>query len=289
MAGVLNAAVKLKDPMENLLASKQAAPVSTKKTVQPVTPGAPTAAAPAATPSAPAATPAAPAAPTYAPAKVEVNPATDTVQGQVTNIIDKNSDIMKLAETRGRQQANSRGLLNSSMAVQAGQAAVLDAAVPMAAQDAATSMRAKEINVGAENEFSLQGLRGEQAKQLEEISNKNSQLLQASQSAAQIMSQTSASISNILANPDIPLNQKEQMIAREVQLLENGLAITGAIPNLNLKGLLKFPKSGKASTALKSEPPKNPKVGDIWVKDDGTKMRYISLSSKPGSGEWKPV
>lgn len=78
-----------------------------------------------------------------------------TVQGQVKNIIDANSPLMQQAETRSLQQMNGRGLINSSMAVGAGQAALYDAAMPMAASDASMYGRAAESNNTAQNQFNM--------------------------------------------------------------------------------------------------------------------------------------
>lgn len=61
-----------------------------------------------------------------------------TVAGQVDSLIAKDSPLMQQAETRARQKANARGLINSSMAVGAGQAEVMNTALPIAQQDAST-------------------------------------------------------------------------------------------------------------------------------------------------------
>lgn len=84
----------------------------------------------------------------------EVKP-NQTVQGQVKAIIDENSPLMQQAETRSLQKANARGLMNSSIAVGAGQSALYDAAAPIAAADAATFARSGEFNAGAEQQTSL--------------------------------------------------------------------------------------------------------------------------------------
>ena len=78
-----------------------------------------------------------------------------TVQGQIANITTSGSPLMQRAETRANQQANARGLLNSSMAVQAGQAALYDAALPIAQQDAQTFARSGEFNANAANAASI--------------------------------------------------------------------------------------------------------------------------------------
>lgn len=77
-----------------------------------------------------------------------------TVQGQLKGMLNSGSPLMKMAATRAEQQANRRGLQGSSMAVQAGQAALYDAAVPIATSDAATYGRAGEVNATQANETS---------------------------------------------------------------------------------------------------------------------------------------
>ena len=74
-----------------------------------------------------------------------------TVQGQLTGILDAGGPLQDRAATRAAQQMNSRGLLNSSMAVTAGQSALYDAALPIAQQDAQTMGRVGEFNAGASN------------------------------------------------------------------------------------------------------------------------------------------
>lgn len=78
-----------------------------------------------------------------------------TVQSQVKDIIADNSPLMQQAETRSLQKANSRGLLNSSMAVGAGQSALYDAATPIAMQDAATFAKAAEFGAGAQQQTTI--------------------------------------------------------------------------------------------------------------------------------------
>lgn len=73
------------------------------------------------------------------------------VDSQVGRIIDQNSPLMQQAETRAKQGMAGRGLLNSSMAVGAGQSALYDAAMPMAQQNAQTYAQAANQNANAAN------------------------------------------------------------------------------------------------------------------------------------------
>lgn len=67
-----------------------------------------------------------------------VNPATETAAGQLNTILANDSPLMQRARAQAMQGMNARGLLNSSMAQEAGVAAMIDRATPIAQQDANT-------------------------------------------------------------------------------------------------------------------------------------------------------
>lgn len=86
-----------------------------------------------------------------APERVAFKPITvgsnETVQGRMDGLLkDPNSTMNVQAQTFGNQQANRRGLLNSSIAVSAAQDAAYKNAMPIATQDAATFYDAKKTN-----------------------------------------------------------------------------------------------------------------------------------------------
>ena len=74
-----------------------------------------------------------------------------TVTGQVKDIVSAGGPLMKQAEARSNMKMNSRGLLNSSLAIGAGQSALYDAALPMAQADAQTNATAANFNANAAN------------------------------------------------------------------------------------------------------------------------------------------
>lgn len=76
-----------------------------------------------------------------------------TVQNQLQGIIASNSPLMQQARTGALQSMNQRGLLNSSMAIGAGQDAVIRQALPIAQQDAQTFSRAGEFNANTANQM----------------------------------------------------------------------------------------------------------------------------------------
>jgi len=92
----------------------------------------------------------------YGPTSAEaataaIDPATGTVAGQLGRVLDPNSQIMQQARTFGAQQANQRGLLNTSLGVSAAQNEMIRAGLPIAQADAA-----------AANQFALANLQNQQ-------------------------------------------------------------------------------------------------------------------------------
>ena len=81
------------------------------------------------------------------------NPETNqTVQGQLSGILAANSPLLQQARAASLAQMNQRGLVNSSMAVGAGQEAVIKQALPIASQDATTFANAGQVNANAANQ-----------------------------------------------------------------------------------------------------------------------------------------
>lgn len=79
-----------------------------------------------------------------------------TAAGQITGLLDDpNSAYMKNARTQGMELANKRGLLNSSIAAGNSQRAAIEAAAPIAMQDANTYSQQMRQNIDALNNRDL--------------------------------------------------------------------------------------------------------------------------------------
>lgn len=94
-------------------------------------------------------------------------PLQGTVQERVRGLVEEDSALMQQAKQRATQEMNSRGLINSSLAVGAGQQAVISQALPIAQQDAQTYANAatntanqrnaaSQFNTAARNQAALQ-------------------------------------------------------------------------------------------------------------------------------------
>lgn len=101
----------------------------------------------------------------------------ELVQGQLARILASDNPIMTSARNRAMQFANERGLLNSSLAAQSGEQAVIDSAMPIASQDASTYGRQALANqdysnqgilakYGAENALGMNAVQFAQTRQL---------------------------------------------------------------------------------------------------------------------------
>jgi hypothetical protein len=85
------------------------------------------------------------------PAQHTVNAGLETVSGQLDKVLSNDSPVLQRARARSTETANSRGLVNSTMAAQAGEAAVIDAAMPIAAADANVYNTSSMYNTQAQN------------------------------------------------------------------------------------------------------------------------------------------
>jgi len=76
-------------------------------------------------------------APLSAPTEVlGYTPKNESVSENINSVIKQNSPLMTQARSAAKRAANSRGLMNSSMAINAGQDAVLKYATPIGSQQA---------------------------------------------------------------------------------------------------------------------------------------------------------
>lgn len=88
-----------------------------------------------------------------APNLRNVDPEKETVQGQLKGIMESDSPLMQLGKRTGLEQAQRRGLLNSSLAAEAAQVGVMREARPIAEQDAAAYLKQGMTNQQYENQF----------------------------------------------------------------------------------------------------------------------------------------
>jgi hypothetical protein len=89
---------------------------------------------------------------TWTPTLGSIDPATETVQGQMQGLLAANSPYMELARQNALATANGRGLLNTSIAAGAGEKAAIESALPIANADAQLYMQQSMANQNAQNQ-----------------------------------------------------------------------------------------------------------------------------------------
>lgn len=97
----------------------------------------------------------------------------DLTSTHLNKLLDENNDYIKRAKTEGIQHANSRGLLNTSMAAGASHGAAIDRAAPIASQDAGTYNQRALANMAAENEARRVNASNQSSANLQNASSEN--------------------------------------------------------------------------------------------------------------------
>ncbi len=87
-----------------------------------------------------------------------VNSANETVSGSLNSLLSEDSPYINAARERAKGEANAHGLLNSSMAASAGESAAINAALPIAQNDAGVYAKAADYNAALSNQARLQNV-----------------------------------------------------------------------------------------------------------------------------------
>jgi hypothetical protein len=87
------------------------------------------------------------------PAEYSVNKE-DLTSGRLSQLLSQDNPYIQMARTRAAQSANRRGLLNSSIAAGAGEAAAIESALPIAQSDSGALIDAQRFNAESKNLFS---------------------------------------------------------------------------------------------------------------------------------------
>lgn len=100
-----------------------------------------------------------PQAPTVSPTPEKDN--SGTMAGNVANILNSNSLLMRSAAAKGERVAANRGLQNSTVGAEAAQRAMIDAAIPIASQDTQHQFAASQAGLDREHQKGLAKLQSD--------------------------------------------------------------------------------------------------------------------------------
>lgn len=198
---------------------------------------------------------------TAAPAAWQ-NSSDQTTAGQLANLTKTDNPIMTQAQTTALQGMNGRGLLNSSIAQQAGQAAWYQAAAPIASADATqaskvagyntdqvnqaqttaaqTQTQVSGQNAQSQNAVLVQNMDTNTKMNLANIEASYKNVMQSSASAQALYSQAVKNISDIQGSTTMDAAAKTAAIANQTKMLKSGMDIQSSISGLDLSGILDF-------------------------------------------------
>ena len=194
-----------------------------------------------------------------------------TVSGQANNIIGQGGPLMQQAANTGNALAAQRGLLNSSMGIQAAQNAVLQNATQLAQGDANALNAANQFNAQSQNQTLAQNTANQQAtnqfntqqgnamstwnlgqqneavmktldannkETLMNIEANYKTLMQANSSASGMYEQMLKNLSDISASKDMDAAAKAAATQNQLTYLSTGMTM---IQNMNgITGLVTF-------------------------------------------------
>ena len=208
-------------------------------------------------------------------------PADASVANQLAGLLSSNSPYMKAAREAGLRQANSRGLLNSSIAAGNAEAAAIAAAAPIAGQDAGqihqrnqtelegyTNLRNAAFIQQMQDEGALERLSLEMANRLElqgmsdaaamarlikqgDIEtaiakmNADNNLTQTQINAnVSLMNGYMNAFATLAANPELPASARNAYMAEFLRVTQSGQALVNALAGTEVT----WPTSGTTPT-----------------------------------------
>ena len=147
------------------------------------------------------------------------------VNDQVNKTISQDGLLMRMAKAKGEQYAAGRGLSNSSIGAEASQRAIVDAALPIASQNAGQAWKSDENRIDRSHQLTMQGNQFGHEKGMAELQYKNSLGLldaQGKQELAQMEAQfqNQTSLTNLQFKNQTALNtqQNQATTARDAAL-----------------------------------------------------------------------
>ncbi len=165
----------------------------------------------------------------------------------VANATDPNSPLVRRARAMANEQSGSAGLLNSSMAVGSAENAVLNQAIPIAAQDVAAQEQNASLgtqvstsNTAADNAAKLSTLSQENQVQLSGVNSKYQNELNTNAAASSLYSNIVGQIGTIQNNKDMDAATKQTAINQLMTQLQNGLGMQSSISGTDMSAGLDF-------------------------------------------------
>ena len=207
--------------------------------------------------------PTAPTMPTYGFTSVTRTPdAKETVSGQFNELIKSDNPLITMGRTMAKQEMNKKGLLNSSMAIGAADAAAYQTALPIAQADASTYKSVADLNQNSQNQAlqtntnalndgakinldawvktAASNMDSANKSTLANIEANYKTLVQANTSVSDYYAKAMQNISDLSMSPDLDATGKTNAINTQLAQLQTYLDMQEKMTNLNYGDLLSF-------------------------------------------------
>lgn len=190
----------------------------------------------------------------------------ESVSKRVTDLTASQSPMMRQARSQGAQASNRRGLLNSSMGVQAGQTAAYSAALPIASQEA---QQAHQTNLQGRDIQSREKVSTQDRQAQERIATMNvaaHEREKAASLAAAFENNYTQMMATVMNNPDIPSATRQQYIQHAAKVRDSNLKLVEQFYGINLDWNTPGATGSTAptSTATTSTVTPNPDSGGLY-------------------------
>lgn len=196
---------------------------------------------------------------------------TTTATDQLGNILNKGGALMQQSANMGNAQAAQRGLLNSSMGIQAAQSAMIQNATPLAQANANALNQGSQFNAQTTNQALTQNVQNQQQANLQNAQQANSlnswnagqqneaalktldinsretlanieanykTLMQTNSGATGMYEQMLKNLSDIQGNKDMDADTKANAIQNQLTYLRTGMSM---LQNMSgIQGLITF-------------------------------------------------
>lgn len=208
-----------------------------------------------------------------------------------TNIANQDTNTRLTLGQLEAQTSRANAQLQADTSVHNAQ---LDAQTRLSTAQLDANTRLSTAQLDAQTRLQVSQMDQQTQMQIAEISNRNRELLQANQNAANMMNSASNAITNISIQPNLSKAAKDAAIATQLNLLQEGLRATGDVASLNLSGYFQQAAgsatggggSAAGSVALNSENfdrerylRENP---DVANSDQDPYQHYVNYGQREG-------
>jgi hypothetical protein len=155
----------------------------------------------------------------------------ETVAGQLNSLLDKNSTYLQSARNRGMEAANQRGLINSSLAAGTAERSAIDAALPIAQQDANTFAASGQSAQNANQDLGLTSYKSllDSAQQRENFG------YTTAENEQNIKANTALQDDRLKSQADLQTQAEASALQQQSQQQQANLALQTTLKNMDVK------------------------------------------------------